>query len=76
MRCVLCCAVLCCVVRGLVNIVVWFRSEKIQFDMLCEQSVANVWRMKAFSHLKEHHTQVGSHSITEDKYLQRCVVSV
>merc|ERR1712130_829731 len=33
------------------------RSEKVQFDMLCEQNVRNVWRKKGFNKLlKESHT--------------------
>ncbi|CEL97859.1 unnamed protein product [Vitrella brassicaformis CCMP3155] len=36
------------------------RSEKMQFDLLCEQDLCNVWRRRAFELLREGHDQVGS----------------
>jgi hypothetical protein len=35
------------------------RSEKVQFNMLSEQSTRNVWSKRAFYNLLEHHERVG-----------------
>jgi hypothetical protein len=36
------------------------RSERTQFNMLSEQTLANAWRKRAFSSLLEKHNEVGS----------------
>eukprot|EP01050_Picozoa_sp_SAG11_P001056 SAG11_NODE_43_length_20795_cov_11.860456_4_plen_908_part_00 len=36
------------------------RSEKIQFNLLCEQSAANVWRKASYRQLMANHPRVGS----------------
>ena len=35
------------------------RSEKVQFNMLCEQQLNNLWVKQAFGHLTSHHSYVG-----------------
>jgi hypothetical protein len=35
-----------------------FRTEKVQFDLLCEQSVKNVWRKVAWNELVRRFNQV------------------
>ncbi len=37
------------------------RVDGIQFDLLCEQSVANVWRKRAFANLCVGYRDVDSH---------------
>ena len=46
------------------HIVLWLhlnamRFEKVQFRLLCEQTLANVWRKAAYRWLLEHHEMVG-----------------
>jgi hypothetical protein len=45
------------------NVLSWLvinsmRVDSIQFNLLCEQSVSNVWRKKAFSNLKADYRMV------------------
>lgn len=35
------------------------RSEKVQFNLLCEQTVGNVWRKEAFAGLVTERTHIG-----------------
>eukprot|EP01052_Picozoa_sp_SAG31_P000388 SAG31_NODE_12_length_38498_cov_21.161671_4_plen_376_part_00 len=35
------------------------KSEKLQFNLLCEQSTKNVWRKRAFRNLLGHHAEIG-----------------
>lgn len=37
-----------------------FRTEKVQFDLLCEQSVRNVWRKVAWSELIKRFVEVST----------------
>ena len=48
----------------LVDVAAWLvvnacKSQKVQFNLLCEQSVSNVWRKTAFRVLETHHREVG-----------------
>ena len=47
------------------------KSEKTQFDLLCEQSVCNVWRKVAWAELREKFDQVGGKNSNE--FLQSCI---
>merc|ERR1711871_1913744 len=42
------------------------RSEKMQWNLLCEQSIANVWRKRAYRTLLRKHGQVGTATSPED----------
>ena len=33
------------------------RAERVQFDQLCQQNLANIWRQNAFGHLMQGHRQ-------------------
>lgn len=60
------------------------RTEKLQFNLLCEQSLANVWRKRAYRHLMtdEARNRVGTSRITEydriclDSFRQRLAYAV
>ena len=47
------------------------RMEHLQFNLLQEQSVKNVWRKVAFRSLAERHGAVGTGS--EDEWLRSCI---
>ena len=38
------------------------RSEKVQYNLLCEQTVSNVWRKGAFRHLLTYRDKIGDSS--------------
>ena len=39
------------------------RSEKVQFNLLCEQTATNVWRKQAFNTLVDNRDQIGMHRL-------------
>jgi hypothetical protein len=47
------------------------RSEKTQFNLLCEQNVCNVWRKAAYRHLMGSHVKIGTEGC--DTHTQACL---
>jgi hypothetical protein len=41
------------------------KMEKVQFNMLCQQSISNVWRKKCFKLLTDNHGEIGSEKCAE-----------
>jgi hypothetical protein len=58
------------VVQMLKDVVAWLilnscKTEKIQFNMLCEQNMVNIWRKRAFADLMTNHLYIGTTKCAE-----------
>ena len=63
-------------VRVITDVCAWLvingmRSEKVQFNLLCEQSVNNVWRKAAYRHLMKCRAEVGTQGC--DNFAKDCI---
>jgi hypothetical protein len=64
--------------RVLIDVNAWLvissmASERIQFNQLCLQNVANVWRKHAFSRILDHHQDFRITNPVEDRSLERAL---